>query len=730
MVFSARLLMGWLGLRRLRRGAAGARAEVEAMLERLKERLGVRGLVAVLETARVEVPSVIGVLRPVVLFPASALTGIPAEQLEGLLAHELAHIRRHDYLVNLLQSVVETLLFYHPAVWWVSGRIREEREHCCDDMVVGAGVGRVVYARALAEMERLRGSGGLAMAANSGALLARVRRVLGVREGRKRSGNWVALSSVVSVGVVLLVLAYVLGCSGERSERSRAGGTGGSPVTVAPQIDEYPAGFQDPGSVEEARRKVAEYDEAMEAGRKKGMTENHPEMVENRKIRDKWEGVLEAALRKEKESAAVRERLEKDIGGLEFDHEPLEKVIGVLQKRAGVSIAVNWDALKSAEVERSTPVTFWMFEGSFQRALSSLLLECGKGESLLGYKVDGSVLRVSTREDLKKNDDLVVVRVFDIQDLLFQPGRVAPPFGGIPVIQQRKAKAEKTRGMILREIVDTIMTTVQPQSWRDKGGKVGTIREMNGQLIIKQTMENQRAVHQLLNQLRETRSLYIAIEARLVFVDEATYKKLELAKGKDGGPPLRMFAERDIAGVLEALHASGKAVDLIAPRVTLFNGQNGYLATVGQENYIKGWTGKADRNGTMKPEPEVETLSTGVVLGAEATMSADRRFAVLKLNPVVRTLVKWEWEQVPTPAGVDARNVLRVQKPVVREVALPVMVTVPDRGMVAIGGEATGSNVFTVNNGWEMHGQNGMNRGKRYLVVLVRAENIVRRGAK
>ena len=84
----------------------------------------------------VEVPTVIGWLRPVVLMPASALSGMGPQQLEAILAHELAHIRRHDYLVNLLQTVVETLLFYHPAVWWLSGRIRVERENCCDDLAV------------------------------------------------------------------------------------------------------------------------------------------------------------------------------------------------------------------------------------------------------------------------------------------------------------------------------------------------------------------------------------------------------------------------------------------------------------------------------------------------------------------------------------------------------------------------------------------------------------------
>jgi beta-lactamase regulating signal transducer with metallopeptidase domain len=94
--------------------------------------------VSLLESTDLGVPAVFGWLKPVVLLPAAAAAGLTPQQLELLLAHELAHVRRNDYFVNLLQSVVETLLFYHPAVWWVSARVREEREHCCDDVALAA----------------------------------------------------------------------------------------------------------------------------------------------------------------------------------------------------------------------------------------------------------------------------------------------------------------------------------------------------------------------------------------------------------------------------------------------------------------------------------------------------------------------------------------------------------------------------------------------------------------
>src|SRR3989442_88229 len=151
-------------------------------LARLGARLRVSRPVRVVGSAVVQVPAVVGWLRPVILLPASALTGLTPQQLDVLLAHELAHVRRYDYLVNLVQSAIEILLFYHPAVRWVSRRVREEREHCCDDLAVAVCGDAHLYARALLMMESLRAkTPALALSAagtQGGALLRRVPRVV------------------------------------------------------------------------------------------------------------------------------------------------------------------------------------------------------------------------------------------------------------------------------------------------------------------------------------------------------------------------------------------------------------------------------------------------------------------------------------------------------------------------------------------------------------------------
>ncbi len=196
---SARLFRGWMATERLRRRGAGRVSEIyQEAFERLRRRIGVARPVRLYKSVLVEVPTVIGWLRPVVLVPVSAFTGLSREQLEALLAHELAHIRRYDYFVNLLQAVAETLLFYHPAVWWVSAAIRTEREHACDDLAVEACGNALVYARALAELEGLRASGeqtlALAATGGGGSLIKRIRRLVAAPPARReqRSSAWVA----------------------------------------------------------------------------------------------------------------------------------------------------------------------------------------------------------------------------------------------------------------------------------------------------------------------------------------------------------------------------------------------------------------------------------------------------------------------------------------------------------------------------------------------------------
>ncbi len=163
---SIRSLGGWLWLQRLRRTTMGEVPEaIQASFQKVCGMLGIARLPNLRLSEIVPGPMTIGILRALVLLPASALLALNPEQLEAIFAHELAHVRRADYFWNLLQTQVETLFFFHPAVWWLGKRLREQRELCCDDIAIGTCSNPLVYATALFRLEDQRAAGlGLAMA--------------------------------------------------------------------------------------------------------------------------------------------------------------------------------------------------------------------------------------------------------------------------------------------------------------------------------------------------------------------------------------------------------------------------------------------------------------------------------------------------------------------------------------------------------------------------------------
>jgi TRAP-type transport system periplasmic protein len=182
-----------------------------AQLHSVSERLGLARSVQLRESLVATVPLVVGWLRPMILLPSSVISGLSVKQLEMILAHELAHIRRHDYLVNLLQSVIETLLFYHPAVWWVSRQIRKEREHCCDDLAVKVcGGDKQSYARTLADLDDLRTNVQFVQAITGGSLLKRILRLADRAMPKSlEPRQWLAGLSMVAVSVVLFTIIGV-----------------------------------------------------------------------------------------------------------------------------------------------------------------------------------------------------------------------------------------------------------------------------------------------------------------------------------------------------------------------------------------------------------------------------------------------------------------------------------------------------------------------------------------
>lgn len=221
LLVSIRYLRQWGAAQRLRRReVAEASGEWAAVFEEMRAALGVSRRVRMLVSGIARCPVVVGVVSPVVIVPSSVLLMMSPEQVRMVLAHELAHIRRYDHVVNMVQVLIETVLFYHPVVWWMSRSVRLEREHCCDDAAVRQCGDARGFARALTELEEIRQSSRALLAINDGgSLMNRVKRIIDGTPNRR------GMISIRVLGVLLasMVIGFAACANSALRENTRGG---------------------------------------------------------------------------------------------------------------------------------------------------------------------------------------------------------------------------------------------------------------------------------------------------------------------------------------------------------------------------------------------------------------------------------------------------------------------------------------------------------------------------
>ncbi len=208
-IFSLRFVGGLLYIERLRtKNILPLPQELVNRTELFIKQLKIKPQVKIYESIKVKVPIAVGYLKPVILLPIGVITGLPQNQVEAIIIHELAHIKRYDFLVNLLQTLVETILFYHPAAWWISSIIRSEREDCCDDITLELCGDSLTYSKALCNIQQLKTSGALfALAAigNKNQLFRRIKRMNG-NKNKLSYGIKFAAFSLVIIAIVAVTL--------------------------------------------------------------------------------------------------------------------------------------------------------------------------------------------------------------------------------------------------------------------------------------------------------------------------------------------------------------------------------------------------------------------------------------------------------------------------------------------------------------------------------------------
>ena len=463
---------------------------------------------------------------------------------------------------------------------------------------------------------------------------------------------------------------------------------------------------------------------------------------------------------------------------INFEANKLVNVIEFLRNTTGLNFFVNWNALQQVGVEQDAPITLQLSNVPAEKALKLVLQQVSTGDQFnpVSYAIVDGVVTISTQQDLVKSTE---TRVYDIRDMLHD----IKPVAGVPKFDLGSAlssssssggggsgggggggssgssifsgtgtdtaETETGSSILLGGIIDLITRTVgKPEEWESAGGTVSSLKELNGNLIVKTTSENHRATLELLSKLRETRAMQISVEARFLLVDQnfldevgidvdfaynvpggkfgpikVDNNTIGLASGLNTGLPgnfigngarsLEVTAsyldDIQVNLLVRATQANRKSISLTAPRVTFMNGQEAFVTIARQISFISDLTPVPDAQGF---DPTLSTVQSGVVLFVRGTISADRRYVTLSVSPSlanviqpIRTIQQTTIFGVTANAGTTAATATTattttttgtvtpsivtgfVEAPEVEITQVETTVSVPDKGTLMLGGQ-------------------------------------------
>ncbi|WP_118951106.1 M56 family metallopeptidase [Taibaiella helva] len=382
LLLSFKLIRELLQVRYLRRQVMLPESLLQERFLELKEQTGIRRTVTLGLSQQVQVPLMLGHLKPMILLPLSLVTRLDAQQLEAILLHELAHIRRHDYLWNILQMVMETLLFFNPVTWWLSSVIREEREHCCDDYVLKSTQKSLPYARALLALEEYRLARYTAVMQATGnkknSLLNRIKRMTAMKQPKEKSQKILATVTIVVLLAAMACFATAFGQDNKekKSKKSLTKAYSKNKITVVDEdgkVNTYHAG--DSTEVAEALKAVpsamALAEDAMKAvdWKQIGETVNQSvsQAMEQVNASVDWDAIqknTDESIRKATESVNWNDIQQKvDDAMKQVDWDAIQASVDQAMKKAGASAKdVDWAEIRKDMDEAKAEVAQAMSE--------------------------------------------------------------------------------------------------------------------------------------------------------------------------------------------------------------------------------------------------------------------------------------------------------------------------------------------------------------------------------
>ncbi|MCE9589363.1 MAG: hypothetical protein K8S99_02435 [Planctomycetes bacterium] len=482
---------------------------------------------------------------------------------------------------------------------------------------------------------------------------------------------------------------------------------------------------------------------------------------------------LEAGTAESKVNQRVNDKLLEPIRTIDLQSNRLVNVIEFLKSATGLNFFVNWNALQQIGVEQDTAVTLQLENVPAKKVLELVLSQVPSTDESnpISYSIIDGIITISTRKDLTRTTS---IRVYDIRDLLHRidPVKDAPRFdlssalessssgssggGGSSksIFEDTATKVDEPvdRSKLIEEITTLIQDQVgKPDEWASAGGEVSSLRELNGNLIIKTTPENHRGVLELLGKLRETRAMQISVEARFLLVDQnfldelnvdldiqinnpgANFGPIRIAQSSDaiagrnntGIPaslgaiqtnspgvyvPGRGYADTgrsfdlgvsymddvQVNLVLNATQAHRRSISLTAPRVTFLNGQEAFVTVARQIAFVSDLTPVPGGTGF---DPTLSIVQSGATLFVRGTVSADRRYVTLTVRPSLATVLQ-PIRTIPQSAqsttttgnngGGNSTPIVTeafIEAPELELTEVVTTVSVPDKGTLLLGGQ-------------------------------------------
>ncbi|MGB7159469.1 MAG: M56 family metallopeptidase [Tepidisphaeraceae bacterium] len=688
----------WLA-RRIRRSSP-VESHILALLDNCRREMGARNDVRVVATDAVGGPALFGFLRPRLLVPPAMLREMSPDDLRFVFLHELAHLKRRDTLTNIALTLAQAMHWFNPAAWFALSRCRAERELACDAMVLDVTDSPGAQASYGHTMLRLAESlcatrGRSATPAALGMLHTRSqlkRRIMMISafSRRPQSSRWSVLPALLLLTVASCALTDKASSNSAATQPTTAPAPKAdakSVATLRAQANQLVSATKYADALAVIDRILALDPADEHAVAVRPLVEDKASLQAGRTA----DNAKREELSNPNPNDATRALLERKLPEYRLDKAPLSDVIDAFRDLIGANIFVNWRALEAAGIGREQAVSARLRDVRAAKALDIILAEAGGDKVKLGYTIDDGVITISTEDDLASD---TLTRVYDVRDLTALVPDHVPPSEltadvqpqGKPGPASQPATTAPALISLVKQIMGLIQETVRPDAWREAGGKIASMRELEGQLIITATPDMHAAIDALLRQVREGRGVQVVVETRFIAVepaelDRAMGGKLLNTLGKAGAATVWQLADDEATAVIDASKRSPDASLITAPRLTLFSGQRGYVTVSTQTAYVSGFTVIKPDAGETRYEPQVSLVTSGVNLDVRATSSADRKSATLTIKPTLSHLNALN--SVPYHGGGKD---LFVQVPdlLVRE--LQTTLSIPDRGTALLGG--------------------------------------------